>query len=64
MNVVLGTIFGATVAGVVAVALAGRPWLWFGIAIGAAGGWGISRWEHFYFRYQQSRRNGRNGIEK
>ena len=55
MNIALGTIFGAAVAGIIAVALAGRSWLWFGIAIGAGGGWVIAKWEHFYWAYQRRR---------
>ena len=43
MNIVLGTIFGIAVAGASAVALAGRAWLWFGVAVGAAGGFLIAK---------------------
>lgn len=43
LNIVLGTLFGTFVAATVAVGLAGWHWVWFGIAIGVAGGWLISR---------------------
>src|SRR5579864_148080 len=62
MNIALGTIFGAAVAGVIAVALAGRSWLWFGIAVGTAGGWAISKWKHFYFAFQERRARNANSV--
>ena len=62
MNVALGTIFGAAVGGVVAVGLADRSWLWIGIAVGAAGGWLISKWERFYTELQIRRARDANST--
>ena len=50
LNIALGTLFGAGVGGAVAGGLAGRPWLWFGIAIGTAGGWLIAKRERWVIR--------------
>jgi hypothetical protein len=50
MQIAPGTLVGAGVAGAVAVELAGRSWLWFGVAIGTVGGWLIAKSEHCILR--------------
>ena len=58
LNITLGTLFGAGVAGTIAVVLGGRPWLWFGIAVGAVGGWLIAKKERWVIRGRNGRHNG------
>jgi outer membrane lipoprotein SlyB len=50
LNIALGTLFGAGVGGVIGGVLGGRPWLWFGTAIGTVGGWLIANKERWVIR--------------
>jgi len=63
LNIALGTLFGAGIAGAAAVALAGWSWLWFGLAIGTAGGWAISKC-HYHFWYLRKRRQRTASFEQ
>ncbi|PYV45003.1 MAG: hypothetical protein DMG94_12725 [Acidobacteria bacterium] len=55
LNIALGTLFGAGVAGGVAVALAGRSWLPFGILVGIIGGWLIATLKRWQYRGRTKR---------